>query len=115
MKYTSGSIVLVKFPFADLTTIKKRPALILKAVSHGDKFVIYQIAMVTSKVDSLKLEGDFLVQEWKKSGLLHPSVLRLSKIATVEESLIDKELGKLSLSDKKQVSKLFSKFYSIWL
>ncbi len=37
--------------------------------------------------------------DWKGAGLWHPSLLRLAKVATVDEEVIDKTIGRLSAND----------------
>lgn len=110
-----GSIVLVRFPFTHLESSKKRPALVLKSVSLTSKVGIVTLAMITSKTDGLRLEGDYLIQDWEKAKLLHASLLRLSKIATVDLDLIERELGSLSPRDFDAVKKLFKSFLKPWL
>ena len=36
--YDTGDIVLVRYPFTDLTTLKKRPAVILSPQTYTDRF-----------------------------------------------------------------------------
>lgn len=43
--------------------------------------------MVTSKMDNLKLKGDLKINDWEKASLLHPSLIRLCKIATIESEI----------------------------
>lgn len=110
----AGDIVLVKFPFSDLETTKKRPALVLGAVSLKSLSLV-TIAMITSKIDGIQLPGDVELEDWKQAGLLHPSIVRLSKVATLEHGLIEKRLGKLSRGDFAQLAKVFRKAFSSWL
>lgn len=51
-----GKIVLVPFPFTDLTAAKLRPALVLY---EGDKDVI--LAFISSKISSEPSEADVLI------------------------------------------------------
>ena len=110
----TSEIVLVRFPFSTLESEKKRPALVLNNVKLTSKISLHTIAMITSKIDGIKLDGDILLNGWKESGLLHPSLLRLSKIATIEQELITKILGKLTSSDEKVVKKAFSTLFKHW-
>lgn len=54
-------IVVVKFPFSDLANTKKRPALVLKVIPYTSKHSLLQIAMITSKIDSPEINGDYLL------------------------------------------------------
>ena len=85
-----GEIVLLKFPFTDGQKYKKRPALILLDTSDGDIIV----CRVTSKL--YDTEYDLEVEKWKDCGLKLPSIIRLSKIATLEKSLVEKTIGTIN-------------------
>jgi len=107
-----GTIVLVPFPFTDLKTTKKRPALVLSTVSFkkSDKFVI--LAMITSQIQAEKILGDYFIQDWQKAGLLHESKLRLSKLVTIENKILIKKLGEIQENDLKKIKKEFAKVFS---
>jgi len=100
-EYNFGDIILLSFPLADYTENKKRPALVI--FDPGDDDLL--VARITTKMS--KNEYDYEISGWKKSGLLRPSVIRLDKIATIEKSLIFKNLGKLSNSEKPAAKKIF--------
>lgn len=71
--------------------------------------------MITSKLDGLELEGDVKLKDWEKAHLLHPSLIRLSKVATVDAELIEREMGTLSEADYKEIGKMFRKLYRQWV
>ncbi len=98
-KYHSGDIVLVVYPFADLISIKKRPALVL--VDTGDQDVI--VARITSK--KIRTAFDVEIIKWQQAGMLVPSIIRTSKVITLEKHLIEKRLGQLQRRDREEVSK----------
>ncbi|MBN8538104.1 MAG: type II toxin-antitoxin system PemK/MazF family toxin [Deltaproteobacteria bacterium] len=108
-------MVLVKFPFANLETSKKRPALVLNQISYGKTQNLLIIAMITSKVDGVKLHGDVALKNWEKASLLHPSLVRVSKIATIDDDIIEKKIGHLSEKDIELVKKEIKKIFSWWL
>lgn len=110
-----GDIVLVKFPFANLEQSKKRPALLLARTPVTSKASLLTVAMITSQVDGMELSGDVRVQSWQKATLLHPSLIRLSKIATVDSELVERKLGSLTEDDLKEVKRAFRDLYSAWL
>jgi mRNA interferase MazF len=88
MKYKKGDIVIIGFPFSDLSSTKKRPALIIS----NDTVNItadYLMVQITSKVhkDSLTLpinKTDFV----NSKELPLQSYIRLHKIFLLNESLI---------------------------
>lgn len=109
--YKPGEVVLVPFPFADLSKNKKRPALVLTAVKCKTLPPIVIVTMITSRVDSEMIQGDFLLKKWKEAGLLHPSKVRLAKIVSVESNLIISRLSSLSSMDWDGVQKEFFKLF----
>ncbi|MBC7475036.1 MAG: type II toxin-antitoxin system PemK/MazF family toxin [Candidatus Sericytochromatia bacterium] len=95
MNYRKWEVILVPFPFTDLTTNKKRPALI---VSHNDynKSENLVIALITSNIrDSIQ---DYKILKWSDAGFPKESVIKM-KFATVDKSIILKKLGKLKKED----------------
>ena len=109
MNYEKWEIVLVPFPFTDLTTTKKRPALIISPNEYNEKLDVI-IAFITSKLDLEYRIGDYIIQEWKKANLPKPSMLRM-KFATIDKSIIIKKLGTLMEKDANEFSKLLIKFF----
>jgi len=82
-----GKIVLVPFPFTDLTSAKLRPALV---IYEGEKDVV--LTFISSKIPPDLSEVDILITEdhpgFRKAGLKVDSVIKLDKIATVLKDLI---------------------------
>lgn len=110
-----GEVVLVRFPFSDFATAKKRPALVLVRTTRSPRNRLATVAMITSQVEALTLQGDVLLADWKAAGLLHPSLLRLAKIATVDDQLIDKAIGRLSARDLKAARAAFRSVFEAWI
>ncbi|MEA3359083.1 MAG: type II toxin-antitoxin system PemK/MazF family toxin [Thermodesulfobacteriota bacterium] len=109
MHYKKWEIALVPFPFTDLTTTKKRPALIISPNEYNEKSDVV-IVFITSKLDLEYRIGDYKIQEWEKSNLPKPSMLRM-KFATIDKSIIRKKLGRLSENDVKEFSNLLIDFF----
>ena len=84
-KIETGNIVLLKFPFSDGLSYKRRPALVLKDLEDGDIIV----CRITSKI--YKSKYDIYLDDWLKYGLKIPSVVRVHKIATLEKNMVDSE------------------------
>jgi mRNA interferase MazF len=110
-----GDIILVPFPFSEASLAKKRPALILSVGETGKSFSLLTVAMISSQVEGPKLVGDVLLADWADENLLHPSLLRLSKVATIDRALLLSKLGTISRRDFTTARKEFKKVYSHWL
>lgn len=111
----AGEVALVRFPFTDLAVAKKRPALLLARTARSPRNRLATVAMITSQVEALALEGDVLLTDWQAAGLLHPSLLRLAKVATVDEYLIDKTIGRLSTRDLELARRAFQRVFAAWV
>lgn len=85
-----GDIVLVPFPFTDLSGTKNRPALVL-AVAGSDVV----LAFLSTQLH-WRMEADLELPPTPTNGLKKVSVLRLSKIATLDTRLVLGRLGRLS-------------------
>ena len=102
-KLNFGDIILLKFPFTDGKTNKKRPALIINDFDDGDVIV----CRITSQI--YKTNYDILIEDWKKSGLKLPSVIRVHKIATLNKNLVEIIMGQIDNPIKEKVRATISK------
>jgi len=107
-----GKIVLVPFPFTDLTAAKLRPALV---IYEGEKDVV--MAVVSSKIPSELSEVDILITKnqtsFRKAGLKVDSVIKLDKIATVLKDLIVGELGEVDEKLRQEVNQKLKRIMEI--
>ena len=86
--YSKGTIVLVPFPFTDLSGVKVRPAVVL--ASHkksADMIVVF--------ITSTKHQGLFSVsiKPSTKNGIKVPSTIVCDKIATLDKKIIVGKIG----------------------
>jgi mRNA interferase MazF len=91
-EFVKGDIVVIPFPFSDLSSSKRRPALVL-ANLHGDDILLCQItSQPSSEQDSLLLETkDFI------NGFLPVvSYIRPTRIFTADKMLIIRKMGTIS-------------------
>ena len=90
-KFVKGDVVVVPFPFSDLTQAKRRPALII-ATLDGDDVILCQITikMIKDKY-ALSLED----AEFETGGLKQLSNIRPNRIFTANSHIILYCIGKL--------------------
>lgn len=96
--YSRGEVVLVRYPFSDLSGSKIRPAAIVSA-PHPSKDVF--IVPLTSKTTSLQA-GEFILKHWSQAGLNVETAIKRG-VYTVQQNLIVHRVGKLSGSDLKDL------------
>lgn len=92
--YSRGEVVLVRYPFSDLSGSKIRPACIVNT-PHLSKDVF--ILPLTSKT-TLLLAGEFVLQDWRQAGLNVETAVKHG-LYTVHQNLIAQRVGILSGSD----------------
>jgi len=107
--FKKGAIVLIPFPFTDLSGSKVRPALIVSNNLRGGDVVVVFISSILTKKNDL----DVPVNTDKTNGLKKNSVIKCSKIATLDKKIILGELGTLSRKDLGKVDKALSKIFKI--
>lgn len=82
-----GDIILIPFPFTDLTGNKLRPALILAETSLD-----LTVSFITTQLQWQE-STDLVLQPDHKNGIKKPSLIRLSKLATIDRTLVVGKIG----------------------
>jgi mRNA interferase MazF len=107
-----GKIVLLPFPFTDLTKAKLRPALVI--LESKDDVVV---CFISSKTMTTISDNEILLssnhKEFKISGLKIDSIIKLDKIATILKELIIGEIGIIGKEKIKEFNQKISKIYQI--
>jgi len=90
-----GKIVLIHFPFTDLTDSKLRPALV---IHESDDDVV--VAFISSRMPDIIEDSDCQISmdhpSFLSTGLKVSSVIKFDKIATVSMDLIEGEIGEIT-------------------
>lgn len=92
--YSKNDIVLVRYPFTNLTTTKIRPAIIVGADLYSPDVIIVPL---TSKITGLD-QGEFILGSWQKVGLHVPTAVKRG-IFTIEDSLLLRVVGTIDTQD----------------
>ncbi|WP_192893963.1 type II toxin-antitoxin system PemK/MazF family toxin [Synechococcus elongatus] len=87
----AGQIVLVPFPYTDLSGSKLRPVLMLRKTSaQFDDWLVCmissQLRQVDEQIDEILLPGD---ADFVATGLKVPSLLRLSRLAVSQTMFLN--------------------------
>jgi len=73
MKFQRSDVVLVPFPFSDLSTTKVRPAVVVSSALYHATEPELLLAALTSKVAAATGPFDYLLSDWRAAGLRYPS------------------------------------------
>lgn len=91
-RFVKGDIVVIPFPFSDLSGSKKRPALVL-ADLQGDDIILCQI---TSQQTNDKYAIAIKDSDFKTGQLNAPSNIRPNRIFTADKNIIIKKAASLN-------------------
>lgn len=112
---TKYKVVLVPFPFDDLSSGKVRPAVCLTEPIGPHRHVI--LAFITSRVPGQPLATDLVIDSrdanFTTTGLRVSSTLQLHRLMTATTGLIRRELGQLSPRMQTQVNKRLRKLFGL--
>ncbi len=98
-----GDVVILLFPFSDLSSSRKRPAVVVAKLS-GDDLILAQItsSVVRSDEYTIHLEAE----HFKQGQLSISSLIRPNKLFTADKSIILSKVGSLREDKVKEVQNL---------
>lgn len=85
-----GDIVLIKFPFTDLTGNKLRPAIVI-----AETYFDLTLCFITSQIHTQTIT-DMVIHPSPGNGIKKISLIRTNKIATLDRTLVKGLLGRLN-------------------
>ncbi len=106
--YLKNNIVLVRYPFSDLSNSKVRPAIVV-STTHISQDIF--IVPLTSRITSL-LPGEFILADWQKEGLNVATAVKRG-IFTIDSKLVIKSIGKLQPVDAEKLAKSLKSWLGI--
>lgn len=104
--FVKGEVVIVRFPFSDLTSIIKRPALVV-ANLKGNDLILCQITSKHHEKDPYEVE--LKIKDFESKGLKKDSFIKPSNLFTTRDSSIIYKAGKISKNKIKKVEKMICK------
>ncbi len=107
---SKGTIVLVPFPFTDLSGNKVRPCLVLYEQPSGDDCIVSFISSVKPKRLST---FDVKIDATPANGLKVDSIIKTDKIATLQKKIILGELGKPDARVLKEINVRLKKLFTL--
>ena len=95
MTYSPGDVVLVRFPFTDFSSGKKRPAVVINPNEYQARFNDIVLLAVTTKPQP---ESSLALTDWEQAGLPRASYLK-PVIGTFSSDIVLKQIGQLVSTD----------------
>jgi mRNA interferase MazF len=102
-----GDIVLITFPFTDLSSSKLRPAVVL-----ADTNLYLTVCFITTQI-GWQEATDVLLTPTTTNGLRKQSLIRTSKIATLDRTLAKGLLGRLSGQEVWELNTKLKKLFQL--
>ncbi len=94
-----GDVVIVPFPFSDLTQAKRRPALVISKL-EGDDVILCQITSQAVKDNYAILIDD---KDFETGGLKQPSNIRPNRIFIADSHIVLYKIGNLTTDKRNKV------------
>jgi len=108
--YEQGEIVIVPFPFSNLSSIKNRPVLILSKNSDNKSSENIITCGITSNIKDMKYSVLINNEDLEKGMIPSKSRIKVDKLFTLDKSIIKKRIAKINskvlISIKKEFCKL---------
>jgi mRNA interferase MazF len=98
-RFVKGDIVVVSFPFSDLSATKKRPAFVLACLQGNDVILCQITSQYVRDGNAIAIQdSDFVEGSLKQSNNIRPN-----RIFTAEIHIIDRKIGHMQPKIVEQV------------
>ena len=108
-KFVKGDVVVLPFPFSDLSSSKRRPALVV-AIASADDVILAQI---TSSNFSDNYAVKLSTTDFSDGSLNVASNIRPNKLFTADVSIIAYKAGHITLQKMKDVAATISNLVAV--
>jgi mRNA interferase MazF len=99
-----GDVVLVPFPFTNQITTKQRPAVVVSTKAYAVARPDVVVMAITSQVHAALAFGEVAITDWQAAKLIKSSVVK-PLLATLQQDLIIRSLGRFSSADQAALKK----------
>lgn len=103
--YKRGDVILIPFPFTDLSAAKRRPALVISSGNFHQSGKDLVVCAITSQSPTLVGAFDYLLSEsdLASAGLPKLSKIRCGKMATLDSRIVRRKIGELPSSTVSEI------------
>ncbi len=99
-RFVSGQVVVVPFPFTDLSSSKVRPALVLASLSRGDLVLCQITSQATGHPQAVPIQ----LSDFEPGGALQRASVALPhRVVTANEVCVRRAVGKLKPDKLNQI------------
>lgn len=102
-----ADIILIPFPFTNLSDTKIRPCLVL--IDGEYDVTVSFITTQTGWNDNASLH----IKPTKSNGLKKESLIRLNKLATIDKELIIGKIGKLNAAETETINRKLKEVFQL--
>ncbi|NJO41150.1 MAG: type II toxin-antitoxin system PemK/MazF family toxin [Cyanobacteria bacterium CRU_2_1] len=114
MDLSKGDVVLVEFPFTDLSQTKLRPAIVLSvSVALNEVTLCFISSQNVSHLTSAEFALKSDEPEFLGTGLRVSSKVRVTRMITLQHQLIQRRIGKLSSRQIQQLDTLLIQAFQL--
>lgn len=109
-------VVLIRYPFSDLSGSKVRPAVVMSSTSYNKKGEDALFVLISSNIGNPQ-PTDYLIDkddiEFSKTGLKTASIIRTDKIVYLTKKLAIRKLGKIGPNAQKEIENRFKAVFDL--
>lgn len=109
MPFAQGAVLVLPFPYSDRLAEKRRPAVVVSKPTLERAHGLVWVAMVTSDRGT-RLTDDVSISQLNKAGLSTASLVRPTKLATIEPTRVLRVAGTLTKADLQTVLTAVGKY-----
>ena len=104
MAFQRGDVVLVPFPFSDLSAVKTRPAVVVSSPLYHEMEPDLLLAAITSNIAAATGPLDHVLTDWRQAGLRFPSAFK-PVLFTLDPIRVLYHIGALAPADLNAVDR----------
>jgi len=108
-KFVKGDIVVLPFPFSDLSASKRRPAFVVAIASANDVI----LAQITSSSFSDSYAVELADKDFSSGGINVASYIRPNKLFTADINIIAYKAGNVKIEKLKDVASIITDLVTI--
>lgn len=97
LSLSCGDIILLPFPFTDLSNVKVRPAVFVTYTEDVFKDIV--ICAISSVIPEVLTNNELLIIPSPINNLRSKSIIKIDRIATIKQNHIIQKLGNLNITE----------------